>query len=87
MIRNLIGAKVGAELAKNSSKVGTGSGAALGALAPLAIARLSLPALVAVGAGGYLFKRYRDRKPRQTAAPDPVTQTPSGAVRPPVTGA
>jgi ABC-type sugar transport system substrate-binding protein len=87
MIRNLIGAKLGAEFAKKSSHVGTGRGAALGALAPLAIARLSLPALVAISAGGYLFKRYRDGKTRQTPAQNPANQTPSGAVRPPVTGA
>ena len=87
MIKNLIGAKLGAELAKNSANVGTKSGAALGAIAPVALARLSLPALVAMGAGGYLLKRYRDRKSPQQAASNPDVTSPSGAVRPPVTGA
>lgn len=87
MIKNLIGAKLGAELAKNSTKVGTKSGAALGAIAPFAIARLSFPALVAVGAGGYLFKRYRDRKTPRNAASNPATTPPSGAVRPPASRA
>ena len=87
MIKNLIGAKLGAELAKKSANVGAKSGAALGAIAPLAIARLSLPALVAVGAGGYLLKRYRDRKPRPNAASNPAATPSSGAVRPPVSSA
>ena len=87
MIKNLIGAKLGAEIAKKSTKVGTKSGAALGAIAPLAIARLSLPALVAVGAGGYLLKRYRDRSAARNAATGSVSTSPSGAVLPPAQSA
>lgn len=62
MIKNIIGAAMGAQLAKKLPNVGNGTGAVLGSVAPLALARLSLPALVAIGAGGYLFKRYRGKQ-------------------------
>lgn len=61
MIKNIIGAVAGAKLAKNT-KVDNGTGAILGSVAPALIARMSLPALVAIGAGGYLLKRRRDQQ-------------------------
>lgn len=67
MIKNILGAAVGAQLAKNSSKVDNGTGAILGSIAPALIARVSLPALIAIGAGGYLLKRHRDQKAANTA--------------------
>lgn len=60
MIKNILGAVVGANLAKNS-KVDNGTGAILGSVAPTVIARMSLPALIAIGVGGYLFKRHREK--------------------------
>lgn len=61
MIKNIIGAAVGANIAKNT-KVDNGTGAILGSLAPAVIARMSLPAMVAIGVGGYMFKRHRDKQ-------------------------
>lgn len=72
MIKNVIGAVIGAQLAKNTHKVDNGTGAVLGSLAPMVLARLSLPAMIAVGAGGYLLKRHRDKQaaiPTRSAAP------------------
>lgn len=61
MIKNIIGAIAGAKIAKNT-KVDNGTGAILGSVAPAIIARMSLPTMLAVGAGGYLLKRYRDQQ-------------------------
>lgn len=68
MIKNILGAVVGANLAKNS-RVDSGTGAILGSVAPAVIARMSLPVMVAIGVGGYLFKRHRDQQ-QVTAASD-----------------
>lgn len=61
MIKNIIGAVAGAKLAQNT-KVDNGTGAILGSVAPAIIARMSLPAMLAIGAGGYLLKRHRDQQ-------------------------
>lgn len=61
MIKNIIGAAVGANIAKNT-KVDNGTGAILGSLAPAVIARMSLPTMLALGVGGYMFKRHRDKQ-------------------------
>lgn len=77
MIKNILGAVVGANLAKKT-KVDNGTGAILGSVAPALIARMSLPAMVALGVGGYLFKRHRDQQeglPQQGSAPTPATTT------------
>jgi hypothetical protein len=62
MIKNIIGAAIGSKLAKQSPNVDNGTGAAIGAIAPVVLSRMSLPLLVAVGAGGYLLKRRRDNQ-------------------------
>lgn len=74
MIKNIIGAVVGAKLAKNTTAMGSGGGAATGAIAataiPYIISRMSLPAMIAVGAGGYMLKKYQDRSTaRRTVTP------------------
>ena len=76
MIKNIIGAVAGAKLAQNT-KVDNGTGAILGSVAPALIARLSLPALIAIGAGGYLLKRHRD----QQAEKQPDSQSPATTTR------
>lgn len=66
MIKNLLGAAIGAKLVKGSATVGTTAGAATGALAastiPFVLSRLSIPAMLAVGAGAYWMKRKKDEK-------------------------
>jgi hypothetical protein len=62
MLKRIIGAAIGAKLAKNSPAVGGATGAALGAAVPWVIGRLSLPGMIALAAGGYVAKRYMDRR-------------------------
>lgn len=62
MIGKVIGAFVGDKIAKKAGGVGGASGAALGVIAATALRRMSLPAMIALGAGGYLAKKYMDRK-------------------------
>lgn len=78
MIKNIIGAVVGAKLAKNTPKVDNGTGAILGSIAPLVIARMSLPTMLAVGAGGYLLKKHREKQ----AAGDALANKPVSAYTP-----
>jgi hypothetical protein len=85
MLKRIIGAAIGAKLAKNSPAVGGATGAALGAAVPWVLGRLSIPGMIALAAGGYVAKRYLDRpQPRKTLttvalpqpAPVPVTVQP-----------
>lgn len=70
MIRKLIGAAVGAKVAKRHPAAGGVTGAVLATAVPFVIARASLPAMVALGVGGYVAKRYMDRKqPQGTSTP------------------
>lgn len=62
MIKTILGSLVGSQLAKSTTKIDNGTGAILGSIAPTLIARMSLPALIAIGVGGYLFKRHRDQQ-------------------------
>lgn len=57
MIGKAIGAFVGDKLAKQTSGVGGASGAVMGVVAASVLRRLSLPAILALSAGGYLAKK------------------------------
>lgn len=61
MIGKLIGAFAGAEAAKRTSKIGGTGGAILGAVAVPFISRLRLPALLALGAGGYVASKLAEK--------------------------
>jgi len=50
MLKRIIGAAIGAKLAKNSPAVGGATGAALGAAVPWVLGRLSIPAMIALAA-------------------------------------
>lgn len=67
MIGKLIGAAAGAQAAKHTAKIGGAGGAMLGAVAIPLVRRMSLPALLAIGAGGYAFKKWSDRRSADTA--------------------
>jgi hypothetical protein len=73
MIKNIIGAVVGAKLAGKTPKANSAAGATTGAIAapaiPFVISRLSLPSLIAIGAGSYLLKRHHEK---QAAARNPL---------------
>ncbi|MEZ5743646.1 MAG: hypothetical protein R3D89_07945 [Sphingomonadaceae bacterium] len=63
MIGKIIGAFAGSKLANSTSKgLGGPMGAAAGVAVATAAKRLSLPALVAITAGGWLVKKALDRK-------------------------
>lgn len=82
MFKKIIGAAVGAKLAKNSPAVGGATGAALGAAVPWVLGRLSIPGMIAIAAGGYAAKRYLDRpQPRKTLAPAALPQAASANVQ------
>lgn len=77
MLKKIIGAAIGAKLAKKSPAVGGATGAALGAAVPWVLGRLSIPGMVALAAGGYVAKRYFDRPQSRrtlttTALPQPA---------------
>lgn len=77
MIGKIVGAFVGDKLAKRTSSIGGASGAALGVIASAAIRRLSLPAMVALGVGGYVVKKVLDKNEREKSEQSetgPVTQ-------------
>lgn len=66
MIKNIVGAIIGAKLAGKTPKADSAAGATTGAIAasaiPFIISRMSLPSLLAIGAGGYLLKKRSERK-------------------------
>jgi hypothetical protein len=64
MLKKIVGAAIGAKLAKGSPAVGGATGVALATVVPFIISRASLPTMVMMGAAGYLFKRYRDQQAR-----------------------
>lgn len=77
MIRKLIGGAIGAKLAKGHPAMGGATGVALATAVPFVISRVSLPAMVALGVGGYVVKRYMDKREQADISPasrpaDPV---------------
>lgn len=73
MIGKIIGAFVGDKLAKQTTGIGGASGAAIGVVAASVLRRMSLPAMIALGAGGYVAKKIIDKREREKAAQTPVT--------------
>jgi trimethylamine:corrinoid methyltransferase-like protein len=67
MIGKIIGAIAGSKVAEHTRGIGGPTGAILGVGAATLARRLSLPALVAVSAGGYFAKKYFDKQ--QAAKP------------------
>lgn len=81
MFKRIIGAALGAKLARNSPVVGGATGAAVGAAVPFIISRISIPTMVVLGVGGYVAKRYVDkREKKNNGAPSmPGRQQPISA--------
>ncbi len=77
MIGKIIGAFVGDRLAKQTGAASGAGGAALGVLATTLLRRMSLPAMVALGVGGYAAKKYLDKQDEGTAGKTPSEGTPS----------
>ena len=74
MIRKLIGAAIGASLAKKHPAAGGATGVVLATAVPFIISRVSLPAMIVLGAGGYVAKRFMDKNTAEQATkPTPPT--------------
>ena len=69
MIGKVIGAFVGDKLAKQTSGLGGAGGAALGVIAASVLRRMSLPAMLALGAGGYVAKKVMEKRSASKEAP------------------
>ena len=76
MIGKIIGAYAGDKLAKKTSGIGGAGGAALGVVAATALRRMSLPAMLALGVGGYVAKKLFDKNEREKAAPGAKASSP-----------
>jgi len=73
MIGKILAGLAGAKAAKGSGGSGAG-GALLGVAGATVLRRLSLPALIAVTAGGYALKKWNDKReaePAPAAKPSP----------------
>ena len=62
MFGKIIGGIVGAKAADHVRGIGGTGGALLGVGAATLARRLSLPAMLAIAAGGYAYKRYSDKR-------------------------
>lgn len=60
MIGKILGAFVGGKVAQHVRGIEGPTGAAIGVLAPAVLRRLSLPAMIALGVGGYVAKKMMD---------------------------
>ena len=67
MFGKILGGIVGAKAAEQVSGVGGTGGALLGVGAVALVKRFGPIGLIAALAGGYAFKRYRDKQERRTA--------------------
>lgn len=77
MFGKILGAAAGAEASKFTSAFGGTTGAVMGALAAPLVRRFSLPALVVLGASGFLAKRYYDKRHADhSAAVSKASRTP-----------
>ena len=78
MIGKIIGAYAGDKLAKQTSAIGGPGGAALGVVAATVLSRLSLPAMLVLGAGGYVAKKVLEKKDNKVEPTTrPVDTTPA----------
>lgn len=67
MIGKILGGIAGTQAAKHSRSVSGPGGAFLGAASVALLRRMSIPTLIAVTAGGYAFKKYKDRRDAEAA--------------------
>ena len=82
MFDKIIGAGLGAKAAEHTSKIGGPLGAVIGATAPVILRRMSIPAMLAIGAGGYFLKKYMDKKDAETSSTDTSKTPPATSTAP-----
>ncbi|GMM93443.1 hypothetical protein [Qipengyuania sp. MTN3-11] len=82
MIGKVIGAFVGDRLAKQTGGINGATGAALGVVATTLVRRLSLPAMLAIGAGGYLAKKLADKQSADNSSRSDGSQPPPTSTAP-----
>jgi hypothetical protein len=70
MIGKIFGAFAGSKLAKSTRGIGGPGGAMLGMGAAAIAKRASLPALIAISAGGYFVNKRMDKKAAAETAPE-----------------
>jgi hypothetical protein len=75
MIGKIIGAIAGSKVAKHTSGVSEPFGAVAGLVTASALRRISLPAIIVLGAGGYFAKKYYDKRQARNVPYRPVTVT------------
>lgn len=69
MIGKIIAAVLGDKLASQTKGMSGASGAALGVVAATVLRRMSLPAMIALAAGGYAAKKYSEKNQPAKAPP------------------
>lgn len=72
MIRKILGAALGAKIAKNSPVLGGAAGTVVATALPFVLSRMALPGLVLLGVGAYVLNRQKGTG----TATDPNTVTP-----------
>ena len=72
MIGKVIGGIAGAKAADHIRGINEPGGALLGIGAATLARRLSLPAMLAIAAGGYALKRRKDKQAKRKAEPPKV---------------
>lgn len=82
MIGKIIGAGLGAKAAQQTSKIGGPMGAVIGATAPIILRRMSIPAMLAIAAGGYAFKKLTEKNDSTGDTKEEGTQPPSTSTAP-----
>jgi hypothetical protein len=72
MIGKVLGAFLGGKAAQHVRGIQGPTGAALGVLAPAIIRRLSWPAMIALGVGGYFAKKMIDQQDAKESSRTPA---------------
>ncbi len=72
MLRQIIGAALGSKVAAQAPAIGGATGVAIATAVPFIVSRMSIPAMLVIGAGSYAAKRYFDTK-KAEAEEQPAT--------------
>lgn len=79
MLGKILGAFAGKKAAEHSGAIGGAGGAVLGAAGATLLKRASLPTLLAVTAGGYALKKWKDKRDKAAAKRKSFETPPAGA--------